>query len=63
MVTALSGLRCPYRAEVGRIKVGAAADLLLVKGNPLEDLSIIADPEENFVMIMQDGKVVKNRTN
>lgn len=60
---ALSGLRSPYGAEVGRIKVGAAADLLLVKGNPLEDLSIIADPEANFLVIMQDGKVVKNLTN
>lgn len=57
---ALSGLRSPYPAEVGRIKVGAAADLILVKGNPLEDLSIIADPEENFLLIMQDGKVRKD---
>jgi len=60
---ALSGLRSPYSAEVGRIRVGAAADLILVKGNPLEDLSIIADPEENFLLIMQDGKVVKDLMN
>lgn len=59
---ALSGLRSPYRPEVGRVKVGAAADLILVKGNPLEDLSIIADPEENFLLIMQDGKVHKDLT-
>lgn len=59
---ALSGLRSPYRAEVGRIKVGAAADLILVKGNPLEDLDIIANPAENFLIIMQDGKVHKDLT-
>lgn len=57
---ALSGLRSPYSAEVGRIKVGAAADLILVNGNPLKDLSIIANPGENFLIIMQDGKVHKN---
>ena len=58
---ALSGPRNPYRAgELGVVKVGAYADLLLVDGNPLQNLNLIADPEKNFVVIMKDGKIYKN---
>ncbi|EKO3473287.1 amidohydrolase family protein [Vibrio fluvialis] len=57
----LSGPRDPYQAgELGVVKKGAYADLLLVDGNPLENLDLIADPEKNFVVIMKDGKVYKN---
>ncbi|WP_340112737.1 metal-dependent hydrolase family protein [Maribellus mangrovi] len=57
----LSGPRHPYqKGELGVIKEGAYADLLIVDGNPLEDLSLVADPEKNFVVIMKDGKVYKN---
>ena len=38
----------------------AYADLILVDGNPLEDLDLIADPEANFDLIMKDGKIYKN---
>jgi imidazolonepropionase-like amidohydrolase len=34
--------------------------LLLVDGNPIENISLIADPEKNFVVIMKDGKIYKN---
>ena len=58
---ALSGPRNPYRAgELGVVKVGAYADLLVVDGNPLENLDLIADPENKFVVIMKDGKIYKN---
>ncbi|QYJ95918.1 amidohydrolase family protein [Shewanella spartinae] len=56
----LSGARDPYPGELGVIKEGALADMLLVDGNPLENLNLVADPEKNFVMIMKDGKIVKN---
>lgn len=36
------------------------ADLLLVDGNPLENIDLIADPDKNLVLIMKDGKVYKN---
>ena len=42
------------------MKEGAYADLLLVDGNPLENLELVADPEKNFVVIMKDGKIYKN---
>ena len=37
--------------------------MLLVDGNPLENLNLIADPARNFVVIMKDGKVHKNVLN
>jgi imidazolonepropionase-like amidohydrolase len=42
------------------VREGAYADLLLVDGNPLEDIDLIADPHKNFVVIMKDGKIYKN---
>lgn len=60
----LSGPRHPYKeGPLGVIKEGAYADIILVKGNPLEDLDIVADAENNFVLIMKDGKVYKNILN
>lgn len=57
---ALSGLRSPYPGALGVVKEGALADLLLVNGDPLTDINLIADPENNFVVIMKDGKLFKN---
>ncbi|MBN3519359.1 amidohydrolase family protein [Algoriphagus lutimaris] len=57
----LSGPRHPYKeGPLGVVKEGAYADLIIVDGNPLEDLSLVADPDKNFVLIMKDGKVYKN---
>ena len=56
----LSGLRSPYPGKLGVVEVGALADLILVDGDPLADLSLIANPAEKFVVIMKDGKVYKN---
>lgn len=55
-----SGARDPYPGENGVVKEGALADLLLVDGNPLEDINLIADPHKNFVIIMKDGVIYKN---
>jgi len=56
----LSGPRDPYPGELGVIKEGALADLILVEGNPLENLDLVADPDKNFRVIMKDGKIYKN---
>jgi imidazolonepropionase-like amidohydrolase len=56
----LSGPRNPYPGKLGFIEQGALADLLIVDGNPLEDISLIADPEKNFLLIMKDGRIYKN---
>lgn len=56
---ALSGLRSPYQGRLGVVEVDALADLLLVDGNPLESLEVIADPDRNFAVIVKDGYIVK----
>jgi len=57
---ALSGPRNPYPGRLGVIEDGALADLILVDGDPIADIGLIADPERSFVLIMKDGLVVKN---
>jgi len=61
---ALSGELNPYPAgPLGVVEEGAYADLILVDGNPLENLDLIADAEKNFKVIMKDGKIFKNTLN
>ena len=57
---ALSGPRSPYLGKIGVVEEGALADLLLVDGDPIADISLIADPAKNFLVIMKDGKIYKN---
>jgi imidazolonepropionase-like amidohydrolase len=57
---ALSGPRNPYRGRLGVIENGAIADLLVVDGDPLQDISVIADPENSLKLIMKDGRIHKN---
>jgi imidazolonepropionase-like amidohydrolase len=57
---ALSGKRTPYAGALGVIEEGALADLLLVDGNPLEQLALLADPEKNLLVIMKDGRIYKD---
>jgi imidazolonepropionase-like amidohydrolase len=42
------------------IEQGALADLLVVNGNPLDDITLIAKPEEGLAVIMKDGTIYKN---
>ncbi|MEZ8824439.1 amidohydrolase family protein [Vibrio amylolyticus] len=60
-----------FEGSLGVIEVGAYADILLVEGNPLEDLSVIGANEkwfdapardgiETMKLIMKDGKIYKN---
>jgi imidazolonepropionase-like amidohydrolase len=57
---ALSGPRNPYPGTLGVVEEGALADLLLVDGNPLQNIELIKDPARNFLIIMKDGKIYKN---
>jgi imidazolonepropionase-like amidohydrolase len=57
----LSGKLHPYQeGELGVIQEGAYADLLLVDGNPVDDIEVMVDPEENFDLIMKNGVIYKN---
>jgi imidazolonepropionase-like amidohydrolase len=57
---ALSGKRNPYPGKLGVVEQGALADLLIVEGNPLEDINLIADPANSLKVIMKDGIIYKN---
>ncbi len=60
----LSGPRNPYQdGALGVVEPGAYADLILVEGNPLEDINLMVDHEKNFSVIMKDGEIHKNTLN
>jgi imidazolonepropionase-like amidohydrolase len=59
-ILAMSGPRNPYPGALGVVAKGAHADMLLVEGDPTEDLSLVADPDRNFRVIMKGGEVFKN---
>ena len=58
---AKSGTKNPYReGPIGVIKEGVYADLLVVEGNPVGDVSVLAKYNKNIKLIMKDGKIHKN---
>ncbi|MEW9806953.1 amidohydrolase family protein [Mesorhizobium sp. ZMM04-5] len=57
---AMSGPRNPYPGKIGVIEAGAYADLLLLDGDPIADIKLLADPETNLKIIMKDGRIYKD---
>lgn len=56
-----SGKRHSYlEGPLGVVKVGAYADLLIVDGNPVDDVTLLGNPSKNLQLIMKDGKIYKN---
>ncbi|MGR5145182.1 amidohydrolase family protein [Photobacterium alginatilyticum] len=56
----LSGLLDPYpEGEIGVICEGSFADMLLVSGNPVEDLDILANPD-NIKVVIKGGDIFKD---
>ncbi len=57
----LTGPRNPYQeGPLGIIQPGAYADLLVVDGNPLEDVRVLENYATNIKLIMKDGVIYKN---
>ncbi|MCE7737567.1 MAG: amidohydrolase family protein [Candidatus Heimdallarchaeota archaeon] len=44
----------------GQVEIGVIADLLVLDGNPMEDLNVLVNSEINLRLIMKDGKIFKN---
>ena len=61
-IVALSGKRNPY-GKLGVIEAGAMADILIYSKNPLDDVSVVTDPENNLRLIIKDGTIYKNTLN
>jgi imidazolonepropionase-like amidohydrolase len=59
-ILAMSGPRNPYQGKLGIIEEDALADLLVVDGNPIDDIGLVARPDKNFMVIMKDGKIYKD---
>ncbi|RLA34101.1 MAG: amidohydrolase family protein [Gammaproteobacteria bacterium] len=61
-IVAMSGpMMNPYLAgPLGVIQEGAYADILIVNGNPLDDIELLVDAKSNIPLIMKDGRVYKN---
>ena len=49
--------------RLGVIKENALADLLIIKGDPLKDLSIFIHSEENILLLIKDGEIKNSRLN
>ena len=48
------------RPLLGVVEEGALADLLLVDGNPLENLALLTDPARHLRLVMAAGRVHRN---
>jgi len=61
-IVAMSGpMMNPYLdGPLGVIREGAYADILIVNGNPLDDIEILGDATNNIPVIMKDGEIYKN---
>ena len=58
---AMSGPRNPYKeAKLGVLEEGAWADMLLVDGDPTQDIDVLRDFDKNFRVIIKDGTIYKN---
>jgi imidazolonepropionase-like amidohydrolase len=56
----MSGMKNPYPdGDLGVIKVGAYADMILVEGDPLADIKVVGELD-NLLIIMKDGIIYKN---
>jgi imidazolonepropionase-like amidohydrolase len=60
-LVAMSGPRNPYPGKLGMIEEGALADILLINGDPLTDLSLLTKPDENLTLIMKNGTIEPTR--
>ncbi|MBC7636168.1 MAG: amidohydrolase family protein, partial [Acetobacteraceae bacterium] len=46
--------------RLGVVAPGAIADLLVVDGNPLENVALLANPARNILAVMQGGQVYRS---
>lgn len=47
--------------RIGTLEAGKLADVILVQGNPLNDIRIMCNAD-NIKLVIQDGRIVKDIT-
>jgi imidazolonepropionase-like amidohydrolase len=58
--TAVNAEILQMQNKLGVIKPGALADLLVVDGNPLQDIELLAAGGQHLTHIMRDGRLIKS---
>ena len=51
------------KGKLGVIKENAFADLLIIKGDPLKDLSVFIESEKNIMLLIKDGEIKSSTFN
>ena len=59
--TAINAEIIQHKDKLGVIKAGSFADLIVVNGNPLDDISLLTGQGEQLSLIMKAGKIYKNK--
>jgi imidazolonepropionase-like amidohydrolase len=47
--------------RLGTVETGKLADLIVVEGNPLQDIALFEDGRKNVLLVMKEGRLMKNR--
>jgi imidazolonepropionase-like amidohydrolase len=47
--------------KIGCVKAGAFADLIVVDGDPLKDINLVAADGKKLSVILRDGQIIKNK--
>lgn len=58
--TSINGELLQKKDELGVVKPGALADLIVVDGNPVQNIELFLEPESNIQLIMKNGEIKKN---
>ncbi|WP_011582450.1 MULTISPECIES: metal-dependent hydrolase family protein [Chelativorans] len=59
--TVIGAELCGYAGSLGVIAPDALADLIVVDGDPLEDIALLQDDGAHIPLVMRDGVVLKDR--
>jgi imidazolonepropionase-like amidohydrolase len=46
--------------DIGTVEPGKFADLIVVRGNPLQDLALLQEYQQNLLLIMKEGRIYKD---
>ncbi|WP_046300905.1 amidohydrolase family protein [Mycobacterium sp. UM_Kg27] len=58
--TRTSAQLCGVDDTLGTVEAGKTADLVVVRGNPLDDIDSVGNPD-NILLVVKDGRTVGNR--
>jgi imidazolonepropionase-like amidohydrolase len=59
--TSLSAEALMMQGEIGCVSAGACADLILVDGDPLQDINLLAQDGQCLSLIVRAGAIIRNR--